>query len=244
VLWQCGYPDQAVDRSDEALQLVLEASHSYSTTVMRCLLTSFYLLRRDWQTAQEQAETSMTLATEQGFPLWRAWAMSWRGAALAAQGHGVEGIVQSQEGLVALRAMGVALNITQLLALLAEAYHTTGQTKQGLAMLVEALEVMVRTGERFYEAELHRLKGELLLQQSPDNAAEADSCFQQAISIAQNQSAKSWELRAATSLAHLWQSQGKRDEARELLEPVYSWFTEGHDTADLKDAKALLDELA
>ena len=92
--------------------------------------------------------------------------------------------------------------------------------------------------------ELHRLKGQLLLQQSPDNVTEAESCFHQAIAIAQNQSAKSWELRATTSLARLWQSQGKREEAREVLEPVYSWFTEGFDTADLIDAKTLLDELS
>jgi predicted ATPase len=110
--------------------------------------------------------------------------------------------------------------------------------------LAEALAVIDTTEARYYEAELHRLNGELLLQQSADNATEAESCFQQAISIAQNQSAKSWELRAATSLARFWQSQGKRDEARELLAPVYEWFTEGFDTADLIDAKSLLDELA
>ncbi len=97
---------------------------------------------------------------------------------------------------------------------------------------------------RFYEAELHRLQGELLLQQSPDNATETAACFQQAIDIARQQQAKSWELRAATSLARLWQQQGKREEARELLAPVYDWFTEGFDTADLKDAKALLDQLS
>jgi len=130
------------------------------------------------------------------------------------------------------------------LALLAEGYGTLNQAKAGLDALKEAWEVIERTGERWSEAELHRLKGQLLLQQSPDNATEAESCFHQAIAIAQNQSAKSWELRATTSLARRWQSQGKRDQARELLEPVYSWFTEGFDTADLIDAKTLLDELS
>ena len=110
-------------------------------------------------------------------------------------------------------------------------------------MLSEALTLMDTTRERLYEAEVHRLTGELLLAQYPDNQPEAESCFHQAITVAQNQSAKSWELRATTSLARLWRSQGKREEARELLEPVYSWFTEGFDTADLIDAKALLDEL-
>jgi len=111
-------------------------------------------------------------------------------------------------------------------------------------VLETTLALVDKTGERYYEAELHRLKGQLLLQQSPDNHTEAESCFHQAISIAQNQSAKSWELRAATSLARLWQSQYKREESRELLSEIYHWFTEGHDTADLIDAKTLLDELA
>ena len=110
-------------------------------------------------------------------------------------------------------------------------------------MLAEALTLMESSGERFYEAELHRLKGALLLQQHSDNQAEAETCFHQAIAIAQNQQAKSLELRATTSLARLWQQQGKRDEARQVLGDVYGWFTEGFDTADLKDAKALLEEL-
>jgi predicted ATPase len=116
--------------------------------------------------------------------------------------------------------------------------------EEGLHVLDETLAQIHQTEERYYEAELHRLKGELLLQQSSDNASEAETCFHQAIAIAQNQSAKSWELRAATCLARLWQSQGKREEARELLSEIYHWFTEGHDTADLIDAKTLLDELA
>jgi len=126
---------------------------------------------------------------------------------------------------------------------LAEAYGTIGELEAGLTVLGEALTFADATGERFCEAEGQRLKGELLLQLSSDNQADAETCFQHAISIAQSQHAKSWELRAATSHARLWQSQGKRQEAYDLLAPVYNWFTEGFDTADLKDAKALLDEL-
>jgi predicted ATPase len=118
-----------------------------------------------------------------------------------------------------------------------------GQPAAGLTVLAEALTVVDKTGARFYEPELYRLKGELLLQQSEDNQAEAETCFQQAMAIALNQPAKSLELRAATSLARLWQRQGKRAEARQVLGDVYGWFTEGFDTADLKDAKALLDAL-
>ena len=129
------------------------------------------------------------------------------------------------------------------LALLAEAHGTLGKPEAGLAVLTEALTLVDITGERWYEPELYRLKGELLLQQSSDNHAEAESCFHQAIAIAQNQQAKSLALRASTSLARLWQQQGKRQEAYDLLAPVYGWFTEGFDTPDLKEAKALLDEL-
>jgi predicted ATPase len=129
------------------------------------------------------------------------------------------------------------------LLLLAEAYGQLNQVEAGLEALAEGWALIEKIGTYCYESEMYRLKGQLLLQQSPDNHTEAESCFHQAITIAQNQSAKSWELRAASSLARLWQSQDKREEARELLEPVYNWFTEGFDTLDLIEAKALLDEL-
>jgi predicted ATPase len=148
-----------------------------------------------------------------------------------------------QQGLHTYQATGTTLSEPYFLALLAQSYERVGQVEEGLRKLIEALALVDKTRERWYEAELHRLKGELLLQQSADNQPEAASCFHQAISIAQRQQAKSWELRAATSLARLWQSQGKRQGAYDLLAPVYNWFTEGFDTADLKDAKALLDEL-
>jgi predicted ATPase len=142
------------------------------------------------------------------------------------------------------RATGAEILRPYWLALLAEAQGAIGEPEAGLTALVEALTLVDTTGERWCEAELYRLNGELLLQQHSDNQAEAEKCFHQAIVIAQNQQAKSWELRAATSLARLWQQQGKRQEAYDLLAPVYNWFTEGFDTADLKEAKALLDELA
>src|SRR5262252_4484164 len=118
------------------------------------------------------------------------------------------------------------------------------QPEAGLTALAEALTLVNTTGERWYESEIYRLKGELLLHQSLDNQADVENCFHQAMTVAQNQQAKSWELRAATSLARLWQQQGKRQEAYDLLTPVYHWFTEGFDTADLQEAKALLDELS
>jgi predicted ATPase len=133
--------------------------------------------------------------------------------------------------------------LPRLLTKLAEAYGNSGQAEEGLRRLAEALAVMDDTGGRREEAELYRIKGELLLQQAVSDAPQAEACFQQALAVARRQQAKSWELRAALSLARLWQRQGKRGEARELLAEIYGWFTEGFDTADLQDAKELLEEL-
>jgi predicted ATPase len=147
-----------------------------------------------------------------------------------------------RRGLATLQAMGATR--PRLLLLLAEAYGRTGQPDQGLCVLDEALALIQKTTARCSEAELHRLRGELLLMQSAGGAeAAAEACFQRAIDLARQQQAKSWELRAAMSLCRLWQRQGKRDEARQLLAGIYGWFTEGFDTPDLKDARALLEEL-
>src|SRR4029453_16499834 len=130
------------------------------------------------------------------------------------------------------------------LAFLAEAHGKVGQAEEGLTVLAQALAAVHKTGERLYEAELYRLKGELLLSLSAENHAEAEGCLHQALAVARRQQAKSLELRAATSLSRLWQQQGKRAEAHQLLAEIYGWFTEGFDTADLQDAKSLLAELA
>ena len=147
--------------------------------------------------------------------------------------------------LAAWQAIGSKLWRPYFLALLAEACAKAGQVKEELTVLAEALAAVDNTGERFYEAELYRLKGECLLRQvaNPSSSQEAEACFQQALTVARRQEAKSLELRAAMSLSHLWQRQGKRAEAYDLLVPIYGWFTEGFDTADLQEAKTLLDEL-
>lgn len=213
---------------------------------------------RERRLAQESAETAITLCTEQGFAYYLAWGSMMQGWALADQGQDA-GIAQMRKGLIAIQATGAALRQPYYLGLLAEASGTAGHVEDGLAMLAEALAVVARTGERWSEAELYRLKGELLLRSrarrlefavSPSDSAycallaeQADASFRQALDVAGFQQVKSWELRAATSLGRLWQSQGKRKQASDLLAPIYGWFTEGFDTADLKDAKALLDEL-
>jgi len=242
-LWYLGYPDQALARSHEAVTLAQQVAHPFSLSFALSCTALFHQLRREVRGTQERADAAMRVAMEQGFPYWMALGSILRGWALVQQGQAQEGIEEIHQGLRAWQATGAEGIRPYYLALLAEAYGIMGQPAEGLTTLTEALTLVDTTGERWYEAEIHRLRGELLLQQSEDNQAEAENCLQQAIVIAQNQEAKSLELRAATSLATLWQRQGKRHEAYHLLSPVYSWFTEGFDTADLQDAKTLLDAL-
>ncbi len=185
----------------------------------------------------------MSLATEQKFAQWVTAGNFQRGWALAMQGQGEEGLALMQQGMAAVLTTGAEIFRLIFLAFLAETYGKIGQVEAGLHMLAEALAVTNERGQHDMEAELHCLKGELLLQQTAPDTSQAETCFHHALDIARRQQAKSWELRAATSLARLWQSQDKRQEAHDLLAPVYEWFTEGFDTADLQEAKALLNEL-
>jgi predicted ATPase len=242
-LWCLGYPDQGLARSVEAVTLARQIAYPISLGFALGFAALFHQFRREMPAAQEYAESAVSLATEQGFPHWMAGGAMLRGWALAYQGQAKEGIEQLHQGLMGRRAMGAEIFRPYWLALLAEVHGTMGQPETGLAVLAEALTLVETKGERWYESEIYRLKGELLLQQNAVNQAEAENCFQQALDIARTQQAKSFELRTVTSLARLWQSQGKRQEAHDLLEPVYGWFTEGLDTADLQEAKALLDEL-
>jgi predicted ATPase len=244
VLWHLGYPVQGLTQIDEAVTQAHQGAHPFSLGTALSGAAIFHQFRREVCATQEHAAAAIRLAIERGFPHWRVVGSMLRGWALVQQGQTEEGIAQLHQGLTALRATGTELARPYFLALLAEAYGTVGEPEAGLTVLMEALKLAETTGERWYESEYYRLKGELLLQHSSDNATEAESCFSQAISIAQSQQAKSWELRAATSLARLWQSQGKHEEARQVLGDVYGWFTEGFDTLDLRESKALLDELA
>jgi predicted ATPase len=200
--------------------------------------------RHEARAAQEAAERAIALSAEHGFTFWLAVATILRGWAMAQQGLNKEGIAQMEEGLVAFRATGSEIGRPRWLSLLAEACIESGRLNDGLSVLAEALAGVKETEGHQYEAEIYRLRGELLLKQDHFNAAEAQKCFEGAIEIARGQSAKSLELRAATSLARLLDKQGKRKEARSMLGDIYNWFTEGFDTADLIDAKALLDELS
>ena len=242
-LWHLGYPDQAHTRIDEALTMAQALAHPYSLALAHDYAAMLFQFRREGPMAQKSAETAMALCTERGFAYYLAWGTIVQGWALVAQGQREEGMAQMRHGLAAIRATGAELRQPYYLALLAEACGTVGQVEDGLTMLAEARAAMHNTGECWTEAELYRLKGELLRQQSVVDTPQAEICFQQALDVARHQQAKSLELRAAMSLSRLWQRQGRRAEARDLLAPIYRWFTEGFDTADLQETRALLKEL-
>jgi predicted ATPase len=242
-LWYLGYPDQGLARNYEAVTLAQQNAHPFSLGFALSGSAVFHQFRREVQATQESTEAAVCLAKEQGFPLWVAYGAITCGWALAQQGKAQGGIEKIREGLAACRAIGAAILQPYFLALLAETHSALGQPAAGLTVLMEALTLVGNTGERWYEAELYRLKGELLLAQSPHQHTDAETCFHQALDIARQQQAKSLELRAAMSLARLWQQQGKRVDARALLAPIYDWFSEGFDTADLQEARALLEEL-
>jgi predicted ATPase len=242
-LWLLGYPDQALHRMQERLSLAERSSSFSRALALVKFATRLHQCRREIDATGQRAGAGLALCVERGFTGLVSTAMIHYGWVLAMQGRHEEGIEQIRQGIITDEKQEVQVQRPFFLCTLVEAYAKAGKASDGLDTIAEALAVVNETGERWYEAELHRLKGSLLLQQSPDNHTEAETCFHQAIAIAQSQQAKSWELRAATSLATLWQSQGKRQDAYDLLAPVYEWFTEGFDTADLKDAKILLDEL-
>jgi predicted ATPase len=242
-LWLLGYPAQALLRSHEALALARKLSHLLSLAQAMCTTGWLHQFRRETQAAKEQVEEAIALCIEQGFPFFLALGTIIRGWVLVAQNQGEEGRAQICQGLAAWRATGAKMFRPYWLALLAEAHRNAGQVEEGLSVLAEALAAVDKTGERFYEAELYRLKGELLLRQSACDAQQAETCFHQALDVARRQQAKSLELRTAMSLARLWQQQGQQAKAYALLAPVYNWFTEGFDTADLQEAKVLLEEL-
>jgi Predicted ATPase len=244
-LWFLGYPDQALRRSQEALTLAEELSYPFSRAFALAFAASLHQLGREGKAAQERTETLLALTHEQGFMFFSAAATIVRGWALAEQGQAEEGIAQIRQGLIAFRATGARMLVPNYLGLLAEACMRAGQTEEGLSILAEALTEVDKTGERYYEAELYRLKGELTLKQSRVQRleSEAEQCFRKAVEIARRQGAKLFELRAVVSLSRLWQRQGRKNEARQRLAEVYGWFTEGFNTQDLQEARALLQEL-
>jgi predicted ATPase len=242
-LWLLGYPAQALARLHEALTLAHKLLHPYSLAFVQCMATYVYQWRQDVSTVHEQAEAAIALATEQGLLQWAALGTSVRGWALTMQGQNEEGLTQVRQGITAWRATGQALAVPYFCTLLADVCAHLGHPADGLQALAEAHTLVEQHDERWWEADIHRLRGVLLLRQPGTPQAEAEAWFQRALDVARHQEAKSLELRAAMSLSRLWQQQGKRAAAHALLAPLYDWFTEGFDTADLQEARALLEAL-
>jgi predicted ATPase len=242
-LWLLGYPDQALASMNDALSLATELAHPFSQAFALNIAAIGLQLRREGKAVYEHADAGVTLSTEQGFPHWVAFSTILRGWALADLGQQEEGLTQMRQGLSDWRATGAELFVPYYLSLIAEVYGDLAQVEAGLDALKEGLEVMERTGEDWWKAEMYRCTGSMLLLHTTPDVTQAEICFEQALATAHQQQGRSFELRAAIDLAQLWQRQGKHDKACRLLTPVYAWFSEGFDTADLKDARSLLDEL-
>jgi class 3 adenylate cyclase/predicted ATPase len=240
-LWMRGYPDQALQRSHQALTFARQQTSPFALDFVLTITALLHHYRREWSLTQEYVESSHALRMVEGTLQTQRSVSFLEGWVLVVQ-------AQSEQGIDLLcrwlNEPVSGLSRPYIFVLLADAYGKLNQIEAGLKALTEGLTLVEKIGKHCYEAELYRLKGELLLQQSADNHTAAETCFQKALSVAHSQQTKSLELRAATSLSRLWQQQGKHQDAYDLLAPVYGWFTEGHDTADLIDAKTLLDELS
>jgi predicted ATPase len=242
-LWYLGYPDQALQRVHEAFALAQALSHPFTFAFALQFALILHQFRKERQLAQERAEELLAFSSEHGFPTFVAIGTFRRGAMLVAQGQVEEGLTQMRQSMETCRAGGEENVRLVFLSGLAAAYGSVGQIDKGLVLLTEALAVVNKTGQCVDEVGLYLLKGSLLLKVGGQKAGEAEKCFHHALDVARRQGAKSLELQAVMSLSRLWQKQGKKEEARQLLAEIYGWFTEGFDTGDLRAAKALLQEL-
>jgi tetratricopeptide (TPR) repeat protein len=244
VLWPMGKFARAAHSSESALHLAREIRHVPTIVVVRCWRCFLAGIRRSSSEVIPEAEAVISLAREHGLEQWLAHATFFLGwGRWCAEGNR-NGEFSMREGLATLNDMDVQLFAPLHSTLFAELEADTGQAKQGLATLDTQLALIQQTGQRWFESEMHRVRGQVLLRTEIRDEAAAEAAFMRAIKIGANQRTKAFELRASMNLARLWRDQGKQDEARDLLAPVYNWFTEGFDTRDLKEAKALLDELA
>jgi predicted ATPase/class 3 adenylate cyclase len=240
-----GYPGRALEYSKQAVSLAQTLSMPLTLAQAQGMLALLYQVRREHDLAEEWADKNIAYATAQGFPYWRTLGSILKARLLDQRGENEHALRVYEEGLRGYRATGSRLGLSWLLGLRGELLAKAGRLDEGLGAIEEALSHVNETDERYYEAEAHRLKGELLLRQGlPGAAAAAEASFRKSLEVARSQQAKTWELRAATNLARLWSSQGRSPEGRKVLSEVYDWFAEGFDTPDLRDARALLDELS
>ena len=242
-LWLLGYPEQALAHTKEFLRLGLEAGHAQSKAFALSCAATIYQWYGDSVRVTELADEGLAFCGEQGLPFWRGIMTVTRGWARAEQGEAIDGIAEMRRGLADFRATGAEITVASHLVRLGEAYGKTGQPSKGLAILTEDPALAEDKEERCWEADLYRIKGELLLDLGAA-ASEVEVLFNKGLEIARRQKAKSIELKGAMSLARLWQQQGKRAEAQQLLADNYNWFTEGFEMADLKAARKLLSELS
>ena len=244
-LWELGYQDQAIQWAEEAIALAQELAHPPSLVIALHVESYLYMFRRDWSRALKQSDAIIDFITQRkGAPhYWLIVAQFVRGKILVGLGRGNEGIHLIDQAMTMWQESGLVGGKARFFWAAVEAYEVVGRIKEGLTLLIEALEHIQQTGERMEEPLVYWLQGNLLQSISEDEA-EVEACFQKAIEVARQQEAKSWELRATMSLSRLWLNQGKKEEARQLLSEIYDWFTEGFDTADLQEAKALLEELS
>ena len=243
-LWHRGHPDQSARAADRALALSRQLGHAHTLAHALYFAGMAAVFARDVATVYAHSNDCVALASEHGFPYWAARGRILQGWADAQRGEATTGIALIRDGLAATEATGAGARAPLILTLLAEALALAGKIEEGLAALDDALAKAAISGVRGSNAEIHRLHGELTGRLPHPDPAKAEDSFRTALAIAREQGTRGYELRAATSLARLWRERGRWDEARELLAPLYGSFTEGFDTPDLKDAKALLDELA
>ena len=242
-LWLLGYPEAALADAEQALRYAREIGQAATLMAALNITAATHIFCGSYPVAIAQSQELFALAEEKGALLWRSVRNIYHGVILALTGKASDAVQMITPGIAAYRSTGATLRVPWDLSYLATAYAELGQFDDAWRCITEAMTAVETTKERWCEAELHRVAGEIALKSPQPDTAKAQAYFERALTVARQQQAKSWELRAAMSIARLWRDQGKRDEARDLLALVYGWFSEGFDTLDLKEAKALLDEL-
>jgi predicted ATPase len=243
-LWLLGYPEAALVDTSQALKQAREIGSAGTSMTALTWVAFVHIECGNYFVASAEAEELAALANAKDASLWKAAAVLLHGWLLASTGDASKAVQVITFGIISFRATGAIVWLPMFLSHLAKAYADLGQIGDAQRSTGEAMTAVETTHERWYEAEVYRVTGEIALKSPEHDLVKAEAYFERALAVARQQQAKSWELRAAMSMARLWRDQGKRDEARELLAPVYGWFTEGFDTRDLKEARALLDEFA
>jgi len=241
--WILGFPKAALADADEGLRYARELDHAGTLMFALSFASLTYSLCGDFATSNTLTEQLVALAEEKGALQWKISGMANRGRQFALTGKPSEAIQPLTATIAAYKSAGITVFASRVLTHLAYAYAELGQFESAWRSIGEAISAFETTGEKWYEAEIHRTAGEIAIKSPEPDTAKAETYFDRALAVARKQQAKSWELRSAMSMARLWRDQGKPQQARELLAPVYGWFAEGFDTLDLKEAKALLDEL-